>query len=39
VFFATAYVVVVPSERRNWVIWETVSPRYSVSTVAGELRK
>src|SRR5262249_35471798 len=39
VFLVTAYVVVLPSARRRVVICATVSPRYSVSTVAGELRK
>jgi hypothetical protein len=36
VFFTTVYVVSLPSERRNWVSWAIVSPRYSVSTAADE---
>ena len=38
VFFTTAYVVVWPRLPRNCLSCETVSPRYSVSTVADELR-
>ena len=39
VFFTTAYVTVSPSVRRNSLSCATVSPRYSVSTVALEVRK
>src|SRR3954452_11395919 len=36
VFLTTAYVLPSPRERRSWVSWATVSPRYSVSTAALE---
>ena len=36
VFFTTAYVVSLPSDRRSCVSWDIVSPRYSVSTAADE---
>src|SRR3954451_11258960 len=34
VFLTTAYLLPSPRERRSWVSWATVSPRYSVSTAA-----
>src|SRR6266508_985522 len=39
VFLVTVYVVPRPSERRSCLSWATVSPRYSVSSVAEETRK